>query len=352
VGKSESIVPAAGALQFVSAAACLLLALDCGRTTHDSGAVDRGNDASASDGGTEQVDSGRGTSTGGTSGSSGASGVGGVSGIAGTSATGGASARSGLGGSASADVATPVRCGGVECAPGEECCRLYGKCFDPARPEDCGYESLPQDPAARGRKPCAWNGDCSAGQVCIQDNLNECFGHGFCDEPQYCPMCLTSPERCEICGCDGVTYPDRQTACRAGVSVVLYVNGGACGEPVTVEDYGDNPLIVIPCGLDSQCPTGNRCCPRYGICYDAAYSVLCEEPPPGTRIPCISDAQCFDSEYCFAEGCGTPGGCSTKDAPDCGVYIDPVCGCDGLTYTSRDCARVKGVRVAYAGACG
>jgi hypothetical protein len=33
------------------------------------------------------------------------------------------------------------------------------------------------------------------------------------------------------------------------------------------------------------------------------------------------------------------------------VIIDAVCGCDGTSYTSADCARSRGVRIAYEGEC-
>jgi hypothetical protein len=34
---------------------------------------------------------------------------------------------------------------------------------------------------------------------------------------------------------------------------------------------------------------------------------------------------------------------------DCGVRLEPVCGCKGVTYTSRACAYADGVRVALGG---
>lgn len=38
-------------------------------------------------------------------------------------------------------------------------------------------------------------------------------------------------------------------------------------------------------------------------------------------------------------------------ADDCGVTLDPVCGCDGTSYTSAACADQRGVRIARAREC-
>jgi hypothetical protein len=36
---------------------------------------------------------------------------------------------------------------------------------------------------------------------------------------------------------------------------------------------------------------------------------------------------------------------------DCGVRLEPVCGCNGVSYTSAACASTEGVRVEALGMC-
>jgi hypothetical protein len=38
-------------------------------------------------------------------------------------------------------------------------------------------------------------------------------------------------------------------------------------------------------------------------------------------------------------------------AEDCGIRLEPVCGCNGVTYTSAACAYADGVRIASEGEC-
>jgi hypothetical protein len=106
------------------------------------------------------------------------------------------------------------------------------------------------------------------------------------------------------------------------------------------------------CGTSSDCSSGELCCAITGRCYPTTDPDQCRMPPPGTRVPCTSDAQCSSYEYCLGDGCSGPGGCvSMGSQGDCGVTLEPVCGCDGVTYTSAACASVRGVRVASKGQC-
>jgi hypothetical protein len=160
---------------------------------------------------------------------------------------------------------------------------------------------------------------------------------------------------CRICGCDGNTYPDVQTACRAGVNT-LFNSGVACGEPAMEGGAGSSstgPRTYIPCGHDGQCPAGNFCCTINTRCYSEADRDICIPPPPGTRIACKTAVNCGDNEYCQGEGCDAPGGCVNKGSGpgDCGVILEPVCGCNGTTYTSAACADQEGIRIDHDGEC-
>ena len=93
-----------------------------------------------------------------------------------------------------------------------------------------------------------------------------------------------------------------------------------------------------------------------GSCGDGS----CEPPEGEDAWSCPSDctlcdenSDCSGSHYCaFARGaCGAPGVCRRVPQGPCDGSVEPICGCDGVTY-SNNCERRKaGVSYAYAGAC-
>jgi hypothetical protein len=110
--------------------------------------------------------------------------------------------------------------------------------------------------------------------------------------------------------------------------------------------------VITPCATDTHCPDGETCCPRYGLCLADDDPYLCGDAPPGTSRPSTSDEHCEAGQYCLGEGCSGPGGCvSFGSEGDCGVTLEPVCGCDGTTYTSAACASTRGVRIESDGMC-
>jgi hypothetical protein len=71
----------------------------------------------------------------------------------------------------------------------------------------------------------------------------------------------------------------------------------------------------------------------------------------GTR--CLVAADCAPSEYCFARGCTDPGVCQPRPAAPCAsIPLDPpVCGCNGVTYSTPCQARRARQRIRSVGAC-
>ncbi len=216
----------------------------------------------------------------------------------------------------------PLRCGGSPCLPGEECCYLTGECFDPATPESC---------RAEGPDACASNADCDPEEYCAGEY---CLGPGTC-ERRPDPGC--SPE---YCACDGNTYPGFCDAAHAGVRPGAR---GACGS-------SPEPGWPRTCGDDGDCDSGGSCCLITNLCLPADCPDCCVLPPAGSFWPCRTDAHCGDLFCDLVEGCGGLGYCAL-DNPSCEGLLDPVCGCDGLTYAHECWAARARVSIAHPGAC-
>ena len=162
----------------------------------------------------------------------------------------------------------PVVCGGVSCASGEVCCQTTGACVAP------GSAACPNPPSTAPNNPisCGSNADCASDHYCVPDEaprnsggpqLQRCVGgSGHCQPLANCAYCgAPGSDRCQVCGCDGVTYASDQVACVAGVSAP---NRGRCGVPMGQ----DGGAFTINCGRADQCPAGAQCCFGTGKCFD------------------------------------------------------------------------------------
>lgn len=174
---------------------------------------------------------------------------------------------------------------------------------------DCCNDKVQQCDAPLPGKKCSSHSECAADEYCkLADG--ECFEPGFMYELLE-GACAKKPEGCyevwaPVCGCDSKTYGNDCEAARAGVSIGAV---GECPKP----DSG--------CYQDSDCESGQFCK--------------------------LKEGECLMQTYSFAP---IEGVCADK-SEECAEYAQPVCGCDGKTYSNPCFADAAGVSIASQGFC-
>lgn len=192
---------------------------------------------------------------------------------------------------------------------------------------------------------CSSNADCPDGYYCKKAE-GDCNGVGVITiRPSACPA-IWDP----VCGCDGKTYANACEAAKAGVNIL---SRGQCQ--------------LATCTDNNDCPEGFYCYKGTGNCDGLGTPVQRPTSCPEVWEPvCGCDGQTY-SNACVAAMFGvnvayegrcqlgsiTSSGRSTTtislmDRSD--EYV-PVCGCNGQTYTNARWAMADGVRIEYPGEC-
>ncbi len=221
---------------------------------------------------------------------------------------------------------------------------------------------------------------CEDNTQCLPTEMCE-FELNTCQQDDRRGVCIDRPDDCQddilgpVCGCDGLTYPSN---CQRQAQGIALAYRGTCGDPLQRCQRGDDCgpgrycECFEACGAEGSCLPAPEQCPQVSDpvcgCDNITYDNDCLRQQAGTCL--LDEAACDQSPVCAEfldircrqdQVCDPPPNqCGRFDLVgrcvplvlDCDFdLMEPVCACDGQTFTN-DCLRIRaGLPKDYDGPC-